>query len=63
MSHRNANKAPPDYIRADLIASAIVLRNCSLQLGISTPVRFAYRAQMRAQAIKWREAPRNGTRS
>jgi hypothetical protein len=43
------------------LASAIVLRNCSLQEEVSALVRRAYRTQMRTQAIKWRQAPGSPT--
>lgn len=44
-------------VQTKALASAILLRNCSLRGDASVPVRRAYRTQMRTQAIKWRRAP------
>ncbi len=55
---------PSDYSlqenRERALASAIVLRDCSLRAPSSNPTRRACRILMREQAIKWRLPPSGG---
>jgi hypothetical protein len=60
MKYRHPNEASPDYIRASALASAVVLRDCSLRADLSYPTRRACRTLMRAQAGKWRHPPPAG---
>jgi hypothetical protein len=59
MKDHDPGRLPSDHGRANVLASAIVLRVCSLRADVSFPVRRACRTQMRAQAIKWRQIPGN----
>lgn len=62
MKDRNPNELSPEEIRGNALASAIMLRDCSLRAQTTNPTRRICRTMMRAQAIKWRQPPaENGT--
>ena len=61
MNDRFFGKSSSAPAQTKALASAIVLRNCSLQDDVSSLVRRAYRTQMRTQAINWRRTPGNAT--
>jgi hypothetical protein len=60
MKYPNPDNSSPEKIRAHALASAVVLRDCSLRATVSSPTRRACRTMMRAQAIKWRRSPPGG---
>jgi hypothetical protein len=57
MRYRHPSDFSPDEVRSNALASAIVLRDCSLRVQTSNPTRRACRVLMREQAIKWRLPP------
>lgn len=56
MKYRHTQDGSPEDLRGNALASAVVLRDCSLRTETSTAVRRACRTVMREQAVKWRRA-------
>jgi DNA-binding ferritin-like protein len=54
MKDRPCSDSSPGDFRGQALASAIVLRDCSLRAEMSHPTRRACRTLMRTQAINWR---------